>query len=150
MLCAFIKNGAVVEIKDVTDEELHPIVNNYDQVVEITNENPRPGVGWRYEDNKWLIPLGESGAPSMIITRLAFRNRFTMSEKAVLYTAAATPQGVGLKVYLDDLAAATFVDLSRADTIASVNYLATLGIITSARATEILTTVPTLVETYKG
>jgi len=150
MLCAFIKNGAVVEIKDVTDEELHPIVNDYDQVIEITNENPQPGIGWRYEGNQWLIPIGANGTPSMIITRLAFRNRFTMAEKAVLYTAAATPQGVGLKVYLDDLAAATFVDLARPDTIASVNYLATLGIITSARATEILTTVPTSVETYKG
>lgn len=71
------------------------------------------------------------------ITRLAFRNRFTGAEKVALYTAAEA--NIQLKIYLDDLAAATFIDIGRADTIASVNALVSAGLLTSDRAAAILT-----------
>lgn len=70
------------------------------------------------------------------VTRLALRNRFTGGEKAALYTAAET--SIPIKIYLDDLAAATYVDLARADTIASINSLVGT-ILTQERATAILT-----------
>ena len=50
----------------------------------------------------------------------------------------------------NNLSVATFIDLQRPDTIAAVNCLATAGIITLDRATEILTTPPTEVELYRG
>ena len=86
----------------------------------------------------------------MVITRLKFRNRFTMSEKAALYTAANTAQGIGLRIYLDDLASAQNVDLMESNTIDSVNMLVTIGLLTPERAIEILTTPPRADEIYRG
>lgn len=81
------------------------------------------------------------------ITRLAFRNRFTQAEKIALYTAAAS--NVAIKVYLDDVNAATFIDLQRPDTIAGVQALELATIIAGGRAATILTTEPTSEEEYK-
>ena len=55
---------------------------------------------------------------------------------------------VAIKVYLDDVA--TFIDLSRADTIAGVNALETAGILADGRANEILTNPITSEEEYIG
>ncbi len=71
-----------------------------------------------------------------VLTRLAFRNRFTPAEKVALYTAAAS--NVQIKIYLDDLAAATFIDVERPDTIAGVQALEAATIIGAGRAAEIL------------
>lgn len=78
-------------------------------------------------------------APTMSrVTRLAFRNRFTPAEKTALYTAAKT--NVDIQIYLDDLAAATFIDLQRPDTRASVQALETAGLLAAGRAAAILDT----------
>lgn len=71
-----------------------------------------------------------------VLTRLAFRNRFTPAEKVALYTAAES--SAQIKIYLDDLAAATFVDPERPDTIAGVQALEAATIIGPGRAAEIL------------
>lgn len=71
------------------------------------------------------------------ITRLAFRNRFTAAEKVALYTAAAS--SAMLRAYLDDVGAATYIDLSRTETIEGVQALEAAAIIGAGRAAEILT-----------
>jgi hypothetical protein len=85
--------------------------------------------------------------PSSRITKLAFRNRFNQGEKVTLELAsihnpAAAPANqqaaAALRVYLADVAAATWVDLLRADTRAGVQALATYGILTQARVDAIL------------
>lgn len=85
--------------------------------------------------------------PSSRISRLALRNRFTQAEKIALEMAAlddpagATPvrqQAAALRVYLADLGAAEYVDLSRAETRAGVQYLETAALLASGRALEIL------------
>lgn len=83
-----------------------------------------------------------------LLTRLAFRNRFTPVEKVALYTAAES--SVQIKIYLDDLAAATFVDPERADTIAGVQALEAATIIGPGRAAEILTAPVTDEEMWVG
>lgn len=83
-----------------------------------------------------------------VLTRLAFRNRFTPAEKVALYTAAES--SVQIKIYLDDLAAATFVDPERPDTIAGVQALETAGVIGAGRAAEILTAPVTDEEMWVG
>lgn len=83
-----------------------------------------------------------------LLTRLAFRNRFTPAEKVALYTAAES--SVQIKIYLDDLAAATFVDPERADTIAGVQALEAATIIGPGRAAEILGAPITDEEVYVG
>ena len=81
------------------------------------------------------------------ITRLAFRNRFTAAEKVALEIAAldnpaaampARAQAAALRANQADLAAATFVDLQRADTRAGVQMLETAGLLASGRVLEIL------------
>lgn len=63
--------------------------------------------------------------PDTRLTRLAFRNRFTQSEKVMLELAgvddptapmAQRQQAAAIRVYLADVAASAFVDLGRADT----------------------------------
>jgi hypothetical protein len=79
-----------------------------------------------------------------MITKLAFRNRFTDAEKAKLYVAAKTAPAV--QAYLDDVMAANFIDLSRPDTVAAVRQLETMKIIGVGRADEILYETPKLQE----
>lgn len=88
-------------------------------------------------------------APSTRITQLAFRNRFSQPEKVSLELAAlddpAAPmlqrqQAAALRAYLADVAAAVFIDLSRADTRIGVHFLETAGLIGSGRALEVLDT----------
>ncbi len=85
--------------------------------------------------------------PSTRVTKLAFRNRFLQGEKVTLELAsihnpAATPQNqqaaAALRVYLADVAAASWIDLARADTRAGVQALATYGILTQERVDAIL------------
>ena len=70
------------------------------------------------------------------LTVLEFRSQFTMAEKQAMYTAANTDMMV--KMILDDLAVASYVETTDQNTIDSVNYLASSGVITAARAAEVL------------
>lgn len=88
----------------------------------------------------------KAGADSRI-TRLAFRNRFTMAEKTMLELAAlddpgaampARQQAAMLRAYLADVAAATFIELTRQDIRDGVTLLETMGLLAQGRALEIL------------
>ena len=81
------------------------------------------------------------------ITKLAFRNRFTMTEKVTLEIASldnpaatmpARQQAAALRANLADTAAATFIDLSRPDTRAGVQMLEAAGLLGVGRALQIL------------
>ena len=96
---------------------------------------------YRYEDGALVL------APDTRITRLAFRNRFTQAEKVALELAALDDptapmaqrqQAAALRATLSDTAAATFIDLIRADTRAGVQMLETAGLLAAGRALEIL------------
>ncbi len=82
-----------------------------------------------------------------VVTRLAFRNRFTPAEKVGLELASlddslAPPeqrqQAATLRAFMKDVDAATFIDLSRPDTVAGVQTLEAMGLLAEGRATEIL------------
>jgi hypothetical protein len=90
------------------------------------------------------------------ITVLGFRNRFTQTEKITIdmssldNPAASMGQrqlAASLRVMMADLAVATFVDISRPDTIAGIQSLETYGIIGAGRANQILTAPITELET---
>lgn len=83
-----------------------------------------------------VIDNGPQAVANSRITRLAFRNRFTPAEKTALYTAAKT--NVDIQIYLDDVNAATHIDLQRADTRANVQALETAGLLAAGRAMQIL------------
>lgn len=96
---------------------------------------------YRYQDGALIL------APDTRVTRLAFRNRFTSAEKATMEMAAlddpAAPmaqrqQAAMLRANLADTAAATFIDLARAETRSGVQSLEAGGLIGVGRAAEIL------------
>lgn len=82
------------------------------------------------------------------ITRFAFRSRFSAAEKVALEFAMMddpnSPQqqrqiAAMLRVFMKDLDNAQFVVLDRLDIVQGVQMLVQLGVLTSDRATEILT-----------
>ena len=82
------------------------------------------------------------------LTKLEFRSRFTLQEKAAIDLASLdNPQAsmgqrmiaASLRAMLADQAMAEFIDLSDETTIAGVQYLAQVGLLTEERAQEVLT-----------
>lgn len=97
--------------------------------------------------------------PTRHITGLAFRNRFTFSEKVALELASADnpaaatnvrQAAAALRAYLEDAKAATYIDLDRDDTRAGVTQLQTQGLIAPGRAAEILDAPVQQHEAYQG
>jgi hypothetical protein len=70
------------------------------------------------------------------ITRLEFLQRFTMPERIAIRTAAK--QSVALEDYLELVSVATFIDVTRPDTINGVRYLESVNLIGVGRADQIL------------
>lgn len=104
-------------------------------------------------------PVDPEYAGSWLITRLAFRSRFTSTEKVTIEMAAlddpAAPAGsrqlaASLRAYLADIQAAQFVDLARPDTRAGVQALEAYGLIGAGRATLILDAEPTATELFNA
>lgn len=111
----------------------------------------------------YVVANGEAVLPESVtdmrITKLAFRNRFTMHEKASIEFAALDDpaadipqrmQSAALRAYIKDTEAATFIDLVREDLAEGVNSLETGGIIAVGRAAEILSQDIADLERYKG
>lgn len=86
------------------------------------------------------------------VTKLAFRQRFTAIERATITYAArqASPEAAGIQSYLDDVQAATYIDLERADTRAGVQGLEAATLLASGRAAEILDDPIGYDEEYRG
>lgn len=104
-------------------------------------------VGWLYDGAVFSPPVTPEPVEDWRVTRLAFRNRFTTAEKVALEIAAldnpaaampARAQAAALRANQADLAAATFVDLQRADTRAGVQALEAGGLLAAGRALAIL------------
>lgn len=103
--------------------------------------------------HKLTIPDGASvgDAPTVTqtkITKLAFKQRMTQAERIAIREAAKTNGMV--YDFQDLLDSATYVDLTRQDTIAGVNQLEEAGLLGAGRANEILTAPVQPEEAYKG
>ncbi len=144
MLCAIVNNNVVTSVQTLStsDGSYQLAAASAQVVIDITNMTPQPQVGWTLNGNT----LVSNGNNLMQITKLAFRERFTTTELLAIY--AAIPTYPLVQIMLDNQAVATFVDLNRTDTQSGVYYLASIGCITMARATAILTTPPTSTEAY--
>jgi hypothetical protein len=147
MTCALIRNSIVVAIQNLEEAEIQAIANQYEAIVDITDFNPQPKVSWQLIGSRLVDPNGTAIA-SIRITKLAMRQRFTVTEMLGMMAAANT---VPIVQYLmDNLTVATYIDLNRPDTIAGINLLVSLSLISQSRATAILTTPPTIEEVYKS
>ena len=74
--------------------------------------------------------------PRLRLTKREFRNQFTFAEKQAIYTAAET--SVYIRIFLDDLMAAEYIDVDSAETIGGVQALESETLIASGRSAEIL------------
>lgn len=129
----------IVDIEN--EQQLQRLTSVYAQAIDITHIQPTPQIGWSF-DGQSIVGT----SPSKRITRLAMRQRFTFSELLALTTAAAASMPV--KVLMDNLSVATFVDLSRPDTVGGINLLVGAGLLTSQRASEILNNPVSPAEAY--
>lgn len=146
MTVALVNDWIVAEIVNIDESQYQQYAVNCQVAIDVTSQSPQPEVGWSFDGANLNPPANY--APSMKITKLAFRERFQMSELVAILTAAAT--NPVLAVMQENISVATYVDLNRSDTQAGVEYLVSLGILTQARATAILTTTPAPAELYQG
>jgi len=151
MLCAIIDNGKVIETRDMSIEEIQAEGARYN-IVDISNTIPAPQVDWTFNGIAFVPPPGTSNEPFMKITKLAFLSRFTAAEAAGLEAFAIQNNNyaAALRVAMRKQQVSNYMDLSRQDTIDGVNNLVALGLLTTERATVILTTPPTEIEKYRG
>ena len=113
---------------------------------------------WQAEGNTPAPMIAVVTAPTKRwITRLAFFNRFTVTEQITLEIGSVDNPNASmaqrqleamLRVFMRNVNSSTYIDLDRADVVQGVNTLATYGLITAARATEILTAVVKPEEVY--
>ena len=93
-------------------------------------------------------PIDAAEPTDARVTRLAFRSRFTQAEKVALELAAALDnpsatlpqrqQSAALRAHMKDLDVASWVDLTRPETVAALQMLEASGLIGEGRAAEIL------------
>ena len=124
---ARVKNG-VVENVIVGEPEDFP------DLVDVTDTSPKPGPGWLYDGSVFSKPPDPD--LGTIITRFAFRQRFTFAERVAIRSAADSDTEV--MVWLEDLQTASFIDLTRTEAQQGAQMLESKGLITSGRASEVL------------
>lgn len=150
MKVALILDNVVVEIKDIDPSAYSMTVMKYQAGIDITEMNPQPQEGWIFDGSQLVQPAGE--LISKKISKLALRNRFTMTEKVTLEAAAAqdNTNGYTLRAWISDFNVSQYVDLARPDTIAGVQFLEASGLIGPGRANQILNNPISDVERWRG
>lgn len=137
------------------------------EVYRYGSETPIEWVGFEFATHDHTVEPEPPPAPTppppttVPITLLAFRNRFTATEKATLEIAALHNWGLAanhpsnmlaasLRVSMADQRDAQYIDLMRPETRAGVQALEQYGLVGPGRATAILDTPPTIVESWNG
>lgn len=142
MLCALIQDNLVIGIVDMNDGLIQSIDSMFQQIIDVSSMVPQPQIGWSFDGTNIL-----GSTVSVKITKLAMRQRFTFTELCALTSASET--SLPVKVLLDNLSVATYIDLSRTDTRGGINLIASAGLITQLRADAILNTMPRVEEVYR-
>lgn len=92
--------------------------------------------------------IGDAIVVQTIVTKLAFKQRLTQEERIAIREAAKVNPIV--EDFQDLLSDATFIDLSRPDTIDAISKLSLAGLIDPARVDVILKSPVQSHEVYKG
>lgn len=106
--------------------------------IDLTGVEPEPARDWTYKNGVFSPPADTPSAPlPNIVTKVAFRFRFTDAEYAGIITAAKTDAEV--QVWYDTFNMVSSVDLDNQRTKDGVANLVSKNLLTQDRATEILT-----------
>lgn len=133
---ALIKNGVVSNVVVAEDEWVLSVINLWDKVLEIP-ENQSAGEGWVWNETDGFIA---PAIPELVventwkITKLAFKNRFPRAKWIAAKSNASTDEN--LADFFETFDLSTFIDLQRQDTINSVNTLMDVTIPESFRLTQ--------------
>lgn len=151
MICVGIRDNIVVAVLNIdSDEEYQSYSSRFQNLIDVSGQIPQPKLGWHLKGNAIVESL-DSAIPCKI-TKLAFRSRFTQAEKAGMeaFAAQSNAYAYALRAAMGDQRDATFIDLSRQDTISGISQLVSMGLLTEIRANEILNNPVTEVERYLG
>ena len=149
MILAIVNNNAVTEILTIPDDggasyQMHAA--RAQAAIDIGAMLVQPQIGWTFDGSS----LTSNGLVSMKITKLGMMQRFTVPERLGILTYTQINPSSVPAILMQNIMVATYVDLYRTDTQSGINYLVSFGLLTSARATAILTTPPTAIEVYLG
>lgn len=143
MQYALINAGQVVNIIEA-DADFIDSLQGFDVAV----AHDQAQIGWAWDGQQLHAPAPPPAPPAPPrITRLAFRNRFTLAEKAALEFAALDDpaaalaqrqQSALLRAMLADQAVAKYIDLADPSTVAGVQLLEQSGLLAAGRAADIL------------
>ena len=92
-------------------------------------------IGYWYDRSDGIIKENPYPDP-VILTKLQFRQKFTLSELTTIYGAIDTD--IVVRIFLDDLAVASEVNMSDQQTLNGIGYLYNNGYITYERMIEII------------
>ena len=146
-----IQNGAVVNMicadSVARAQQFHPTCICVEQPTNVT-----VGVGWTTADNLTFAPPPVAPITDWQITKFAMLNRLLPAEIVAINTVR---QGTGtpaaeMEALWQGLSTANYVDLSAPTTSAMLDQLVGAGILTTARASAILTTPPAPAERLGG
>lgn len=150
MILAIVNDYLVTAIITIDPANYAQAAQGAQAAIDITDMPQQPQVGWIFTGAALIPPAGQMASTQ--ITKLAFRERFTTAELVGILTAAAgtSATALELQIMMQNQSLATYIDLTRSDTQAGVEFLVALGLLTQPRATAILTTPPAAVELYQG
>lgn len=154
---AIIENGVVANVI-VADE--------WSDGINVTDLTPRPGIGWLYDGQGFTPPAAEPepepptnpDGPGPFLSNYAFDMRYTLPERIAIKQLAdqRNPDGsftttaYAVQVNVERAQKAKFVNPQRAETRNGVMQFVALGVLTEARALEILDAPIQPFETYTG
>jgi hypothetical protein len=105
--------------------------------IDLDGIEPQPGPGWTYSDGAFSPPPVPVDSRPPVITKLAFRFRLTDAEYVGILQAAKTQ--IAIAAWLETFNMVSQINLADARTIAGVQQLAALDLLTDERAATILT-----------
>ena len=154
---SIVKSGVVVNTV---------VAQEWPNGIDVTDLTPRPGIGWLYDGQAFTPPAAQPqpdppsnpDGPGPFLSNYAFDMRYTLPERIAIKQLAdqRNPDGsftttaYAVQVNVERAAKAKFINTQRAETRSGVMQFVALGVLTEARALEILDAPIQPFETYTG
>ena len=130
---AILNAASIVENVALAEDSLDPAW------IDLTDIDPQPGIGWSYTEGAFTPPPAPPPPPPepRIITKVAMlTRRLAQAEFVGILAAAKTDVAIEAWKYVFD--AASTIDLDGQNTRGGMTLLVSKGLLTQARADEIL------------